>query len=76
MLKKKINILFFSTGNEISNKNIIQNWQVRNSNTSYIKSLDDNFLFNFKDGGILRDHHDKIFKTKINKMIKSNTDII
>ena len=75
-VKKKINILFFSTGNEISNKNIIQNWQVRNSNTSYIKSLDDNFLFNFKDGGILRDHHVKIFKTKINQMLKSNIDII
>src|SRR5210317_2242299 len=31
-VKKKLNILFFSTGNEISNSNSIPNWKVRNSN--------------------------------------------
>jgi molybdopterin molybdotransferase len=35
-----------------------------------------NFLFNFKNGGILKDHHQKLFKSKINKMLKSKTDII
>ena len=75
-VKKKLNILFFSTGNEISNKDIIANWQVRNSNAYYIKSLNYNFLFNFKDGGILRDNHEKIFKSKITKMLNSKTDII
>ena len=75
-VKKKLNILFFSTGNEISNKDIIANWQVRNSNAYYIKSLYYNFLFNFKDGGILRDNHEKIFKSKITKMLNSKTDII
>ena len=64
-VKKKLNILFFSTGNEISNKDIISDWQVRNSNAYYIKSLNNNFLFNFKDGGILRDTHEKVFKDKI-----------
>ena len=75
-VKKKLNILFFSTGNEISNKDIISDWQVRNSNAYYIKSLNNNFLFNFKNGGILRDNHEKVFKDKIKKMLTSNTDII
>ncbi len=75
-VKKKLNILFFSTGNEISNSNKIPSWKVRNSNSHYIKSLNNNFLFNFKDGGILKDHHKQLFKSKINKMLKSKTDII
>ena len=75
-VKKKINILFFSTGNEISNNDNIPDWKVRNSNCHYIKNLNENFLFNFKDGGILRDNHQKIFKSKITKMLNSKTDII
>ena len=75
-VKKKLNIIFFSTGNEISNKDIISDWQVRNSNAYYIKSLNNNFLFNFKDGGILRDGHAKVFEDKIKTTITSNTDII
>tara|TARA_B100000900_G_scaffold20873_1_gene16271 strand:+ start:62 stop:1309 length:1248 start_codon:yes stop_codon:yes gene_type:complete len=75
-VKKKLNILFFSTGNEISNSYNIPSWKVRNSNNYYIKSLNNNFLFNFKDGGILRDHHQQLFKSKISKMIKSSIDII
>ena len=54
-VKKKINILFFSTGNEITDQDNIPNWKVRNSNSHYIKNLKENFLFNFKNGGILRD---------------------
>ena len=30
----------------------------------------------FRSGGILRDSHQKVFKTKITKMLKSSTDII
>ena len=75
-VKKKINILFFSTGNEVSNSDKIPSWKVRNSNSYYIKALNDNFLFNFKNGGILKDHHHNLLKSKINKMIKSKTDII
>ena len=75
-VKKKINVLFFSTGNEITNKDDIPDWKVRNSNSHYIKNLNENFLFNFKEGGILKDNHNKIFKSKINKMFSSNTDII
>ena len=75
-VKKKLNILFFSTGNEVSNSDKIPSWKVRNSNSHYIESLKDNFLFNFKNGGILKDHHQKLFKAKINKMLKSKIDII
>ena len=75
-VKKKLNILFFSTGNEVSDSDKIQSWKVRNSNSHYIESLNVNFLFNFKNGGILKDHHQKLFKSKINKMLKSKIDII
>ena len=75
-VKAKPNILFFSTGNEISDKRKIADWQIRNSNSYYIKSLSNSFLFNFIDGGILRDHDENIFKKLINKNIKSKTDII
>ena len=76
IVKKKINILFFSTGNEISNNDNIPNWKVRNSNSHYIKNLSDNFLFNFKNGGILKDNHEKKFKSKIRTMLNSKVDII
>ena len=75
-VKKKINILFFSTGNEISNNDNIPSWKVRNSNSHYIKNLNENFLFNFKNGGILKDNHKNIFKSKISKMLNSKIDII
>ena len=75
-VKKKINILFFSTGNEISNQDNIPDWKVRNSNSHYIKNLNQNFLFNFKDGGILKDNHEKVFKSKITRMLISNIDIL
>ena len=75
-VKKKINILFFSTGNEITNKDDIPNWKVRNSNSHYIKNLNENFLYNFENGGILKDDHQSIFKKEIKKMLNNKTDII
>jgi molybdopterin molybdotransferase len=75
-VKKKPNILFSSTGNEISNNKNIVNWKVRNSNNYYIKSLSNNFLFNFIEGKILRDGDKKIFKNLIDRSIKSKIDII
>ncbi len=75
-VKKKLNILFFSTGNEVSNLDKIPIWKVRNSNSQYIESLNNNFLFNFENGGILKDHHHQYFKSRINKMLKSKIDIV
>ena len=75
-VKKRPNILFFTTGNEITNNKRAVNWKVRNSNSHYIKSLSHNFLFNFIDGGILRDKDENLFKQKIKKNFKSKIDII
>ena len=75
-VKKIPNIIFFSTGNEISNQERIPVWKVRNSNSYYIQSLDKNFLFNFKNGGILRDKDKIIFEQKIKRMINSKIDIM
>ncbi len=75
-VRKKPNVLFFSTGNEISNKKKVSEWQVRNSNSHYIKSLGNNFLFNFKNGGILRDNQIVKFEKKIKKVFNSKIDII
>ena len=75
-VKKKLNIVFFSTGNEISNSNNIPSWKVRNSNSHYIENLSENFLFNFTNGGILKDNHQNLFRSKIKQILKSKTDII
>ena len=75
-VKKIPNILFFSTGNEISNLRKIPDWKVRNSNSYYIKSLEKNFLFNFKNGGILKDKDELVFEKQIKKMLNSKIDII
>ena len=75
-VKKRPNILFFSTGNEISNSENIPSWKVRNSNGPYIKSLNENFLFNFINGGILKDNHSSLFKNQIKKLLRSKVDLI
>ena len=75
-VKRKPNILFFSTGNEISNQKKIPDWKVRNSNSYYINSLSSNFLFNFKNGGTLKDDHQFKFEKEIKKMFRSKVDII
>ena len=75
-VKKKINIIFFSSGNEISENNYIPSWKIRNSNHHYIKSLKNNFLFNFKNLGILKDNDEKKFYNKLHKILKSKTNII
>ena len=75
-VKKIPRILFFSTGNEITDKEKTPNWKVRNSNSHYIESLKENFLFKYTNGGILRDKDKLIFEKKIKQMLNSNIDII
>ena len=75
-VKRVPNILFFSTGNEISNLEKIPDWKVRNSNSRYIQSINQNFLFNFYNGGILKDKDEFIFEKQIKKMFNSKIDII
>jgi len=47
IIKKRPVIMFYSTGNEISEKTNIPDWKVRNSNSHYIKSLSKNLFFEF-----------------------------
>ena len=75
-VKQKINVVYFSTGMEITEKNQIATWKVRNSNHHYLKSLNNNFLFNFKNLGILRDNDEKKFYKNLLKILKSKTHII
>ena len=75
-VKKIPKILFFSTGNEITNQEVIPDWKVRNSNSHYIQSLKENFLFDFKNGGILKDDDKLKFEKKLKKILNSNVDII
>mgnify|MGYP001216335202 FL=1 len=75
-VKKMPNILFFSSGNEITDQVKVPNWKVRNSNSHYIKSIEKNFFFNFFYGGILRDKDDIFFERKIKKFLNSKIDII
>jgi len=74
-VKKKPVILFYSTGNEVSENNKLPDWKIRNSNNHYIKSLSNNSFFKIVDGGILKDKDDNLFKKKINKNFKSKYDI-
>lgn len=75
-VKKKVRILFFSTGNEITNKEVIPSWKVRNSNGSYIKSFSKILPINISEKNILRDNDEKRFLKELNTNVKSNTDII
>jgi len=75
-VKKIPKILFFSTGNEVTDQKKIPDWKVRNSNSHYINTLENNFSFNLKNGGILKDKDTLIFKKQIKKMMNSNIDIM
>ena len=76
LVKRKPNILFFSTGNEICESNNVSDWMVRNSNSYYLRSLSRNFLFNYYDGGLIKDNSEKKFYNLLKKKLKSKFDII
>ncbi len=76
LVKKIPKIIFYTTGNEISDKKNISNWKVRNSNSYYLKSYLKHFPINFKEKKILRDNDSKKFYSEINKNLKNNIDII
>ena len=76
MVKKKPKIVFYTTGNEISNSNKLPNWKVRNSNSYYLKSLLKNLPFYFVEKKILRDNDLNKFQNEIKKNLKSRNDLI
>ena len=75
-VKKKINIIFYSTGNEITNKYKIPFWKVRNSNAHYLNSLTKNMPLVFTEKIILRDKDELKFKNELIKNFKTKTDIV
>ena len=76
LVKKKVNITFYPSGNELSDNKKIPPWKIRNSNTIYLNSLIKNLPVNFKVQKIIRDKDQKLFKNQISKQLKSNTDIV
>ena len=76
IVKKKPKIVFYTTGNEISNNNKLPNWKVRNSNSYYLKSLLKNLPFDFVEKKILRDNDLNKFRNEIKKNLKSGNDLI
>ena len=76
LVKKKVNITFYPSGNELSDNKTIPSWKIRNSNTIYLNSLIKNLPVNFKVQKIIRDKDQKLFKNQISKQLKSNTDIV
>ena len=75
-VKKKPNIVFYPTGNELSDLKKIPNWKIRNSNSIYLDSFIKNLPINFKEKKILRDKDLSSFKKEIKKNIKLNSDLI
>ena len=76
LVKKKVNIVFYPSGNELSDKKNIPSWKIRNSNTIYLNSLIKSLPVNFTVQKILRDKDQKLFKEQISKQLKSKTDIL
>ena len=76
MVKKKPKIIFYPTGNELSEKKNIPNWKIRNSNTSYLQSFVKNLPINFIEKKILKDKDVDVFKKEIKKNLKSDMDIV
>ena len=76
LVKKKVNIVFYPSGNELSDKKNIPSWKIRNSNTIYLNSLIRSLPVNFTVKKILRDKDQKLFKKQISKQLKSKTDIL
>jgi len=76
LVKKKPKIIFYTTGNEISNKNKIPDWKIRNSNSHYLKSFLKNLPIIFKEKTILRDTDLIKFKNEIKNNLNYKTDIV
>ena len=76
LVKKKPSIVFYTTGNEISNNEKIPKWKVRNSNGFYINSFLNSLPIRFKQKKILRDHDSLKFKKEILTNLKSKNEII
>ncbi len=76
LVKKKLKVVFYPTGNELSDSKKIPNWKIRNSNTDYLQSFTKNLPINFIVKKILRDNGNVTFKKEIQKNMKSKTNLV
>ena len=76
LVKKKPKVVFYPTGNELSDNKKIPNWKIRNSNTNYLDSFTKNLPINFIVKKILRDNESTAFKKEILKNMKSKSDLV
>ena len=75
-VKKKVKVIFFPTGNEITNKKKIYPWQVRNSNGSYIETFSKILPIDIIEKKILRDNDEQKFDKELKKSIKNKIDLV
>ena len=76
LVKKIPKLVFYPTGNELSENNKISNWKIRNSNTSYLENYTKNLPVKFEVKKILRDNQSGNFKREIIKNMNSKSDIV
>ncbi len=76
LVKKKPSIIFYPTGNELSQMKKIPKWKIRNSNSMYLEAFIKNLPINFKIKKILRDKDLKSFRKEIKKNIKLDSDLV
>ena len=75
-VKKRVKVIFFPTGNEITNNKKISPWQVRNSNGKYIETFSKILPLDIIEKNILRDNDEQKFNKEIKKSIKNKIDLI
>ena len=75
-VKRKVKIVFFPTGNEITNKKKASSFEIRNSNGSYINSFSKVLPIDITEKKILRDNDAHKFNLELKKCIKNKIDLV
>ena len=76
LVKRKVKVVFYPTGNELSDNKKIPKWKIRNSNTNYLDSFTKNLPISFIVKKILRDKDSVVFKKEIQNNMKSKSDLV
>jgi len=77
LVKKIPKIIFFGTGNEITDyrKKNIPLWKVRNSNNLYFSTFGKDLNLEVVDGGIIKDNEPYKLKKALQKIMRSDVDL-
>jgi len=77
LVKKIPKIIFFGTGNEITDykKKNIPLWKVRNSNNLYFSTFGKSLNLEVIDGGVIKDNEPYKLKKALQKTMKSDIDL-